>query len=76
MPKEYGKPDADPSAYNLLLQTITAEKVVRILHHPRIPIDARLCQLPGSLLVQAVLEDGRVISVRQAKAGATPKVLK
>ena len=76
MPKEYGKPDTDTAAYDLLMQIVINEQVVRILHHPRIPIDARLCQMPGSLLVQAVLEDGRVVSVRQSKQGGTPRIVK
>lgn len=76
MTKEYGQPDADTAAYRLLLQTIEGLQAIRILHHPRKPLNAKPCQLPGSLLVQAVMLDGTVVSVRQAKVGATPRVIK
>jgi hypothetical protein len=75
MAKTYGKSDPDMAAENLLMETIRGEDVVSILLHPRMPINARPCQLPGSLTVQAILASGRVITVRQNKVGATPKVL-
>lgn len=63
--KVYGQPDEDTAALDLLLKLVDPEKVVYILHHQRIPIDARPCKLPQSLLVQAVMLDSTVISVRQ-----------
>ena len=70
---EYGTPAEDLSAYHLLVSLVPMERVKHILHHPRMPIDARPCRLPGSLLVQAVLVDGTVVSVRQPSIGAKPR---
>lgn len=75
MVKTYGKSDPDMAAENLLMQMLKGLDVQSILLHQRKPIDARHCQLPGSLTVQAVLRDGRVITVRQNKVGGTPRVL-
>lgn len=63
--KVYGTPDADTTAIDYLLSIVSVEQVESILHHPRISIDARPCKLPQSLLVQAVMMDRTVISVRQ-----------
>ena len=63
--KVYGTPDADTTAIDYLLSIVSVEQVESILHHPRIPIDARPCKLPQSLLVQAVMKDKTVINVRQ-----------
>lgn len=71
--KVYGKSDEDKSAENLLMSLIAGEDVQYVMLHARKPINARPCQLPGSLTVQALLVDGRVISVRQNKVGAEPK---
>lgn len=73
MLKEYGVPDEDKAAYDLLLQLVGDQPLRHILHHPRKPLDARSCQLPGSLLVQAVLLDGTVLSVRQTHKGKVPR---
>ena len=67
--KAYGQPNADTTALDLLLTLVDPEKVAYILHHQRIPIDARPCKLPQSLLVQAVMLDNTVISVRQNTPG-------
>lgn len=75
MPKIYGSPDADTSTYDLLMEAVQGKEVLRILHHQRKPIDARPCQLPDSLMVQAVLIDGTVITARQAKKGAIPRIV-
>lgn len=74
--KEYGTPDEDLAAYNMLLVAVLGLEVRHILHHPRKPLDAKMCQKPGSLLVQAVLADGRVISIRQLRKGEQPRIVK
>lgn len=65
--KVYGVQDPDTTAYDLLMQIIKDKKVARVLLHQRMPINARPCKLPGSLTVQAVLESGEVITVRQPR---------
>lgn len=67
--KQYGTPDADTAPYDKLVSMLDMEQVQAIMHHPRVPIDARACQLPGSLLVQAVMCDNTVVNVRQNFAG-------
>lgn len=66
---QYGIPDPDPAAYNRLLELTATEDVMYILHHPRVPIDARLCLSPGSVKVQAVIAGGKFLVVRQFADG-------
>lgn len=73
--KEYGTPDADSTAYLLLLEHIKGMEVLSILHHPRVPIDARACLLPQSLKVRAVLLNGQVITCQQAAPGHVARIL-
>lgn len=72
--KEYGTPDADPTAYQLLLSHVQGMAVVSILHYPRVAIDARPCQLPLSLRVQAVLANGVVITSWQPSPGRPARI--
>lgn len=65
----YGKPDEDTAAINYLLSIVDTDNVRAIMYHQRVPIDARACLLPQSLLVQAVMLDNTVINVRQAYPG-------
>ncbi len=67
--KTYGTSDEDLTAENLLYDVIKEMEVQYIILHPRTPIDARPCRLPGSLLAQAVLQDGQIITVRQSAPG-------
>lgn len=67
--KIYGTPDADDTA-TLALMAFVASNAPHLtptylLHHQRVPIDARPCKRPGSLLVQMVMDNGRVISALQ-----------
>ena len=64
--EEYGTPDSDKTAYMVLLAYVEGMDVKYILHHQRMPIDARPCQLPQSLKVQAVLGNGKVVTCQQA----------
>lgn len=72
--KEYGTPDSDDTAYRTLLAHVSGMDVLYILHKPRVPIDARMCQLPQSLKVQAVLADGRVITCFQPAPGKPARI--
>jgi len=65
----YGKPDPDSAAYDALMLAVGDATVTYIMHHPRVPIDARPCQLPTSLMVQAVLVGGKVVTARQLSVG-------
>lgn len=67
--KIYGKPDEDTTAIDYLLSIVDIDLVQGIMHHQRVPIDARACQLPQSLLVQAVMMDNTVVNVRQNQPG-------
>ena len=67
--KIYGKPDEDTTAIDYLLSIVDIDLVQTIMHHQRVPIDARACQLPQSLLVQAVMMDNTVVNVRQNQPG-------
>lgn len=67
--KTYGTPDADTTAIDYLMSIVDTEDVIAIMHHQRVPIDARACQLPQSLLVQAVMCDNTVVNVRQNQPG-------
>lgn len=72
--KEYGIPDVDDTAYKLLLEHVKDMDVLYITHHPRVPIDARMCLMPQSLKVQAVLANKRVITVIQPAPGLPAKI--
>ena len=75
--KEYGHLDADITAYNFLLDQIASlGEVSYIVHHQRKPPNAKPCQKPNSLLVQAVMRDGSVISVTQPGVGREPRLVK
>ena len=67
--KYYGDPDEDKTALNLLLSTINEVDVQYILQHQRKPVDAKPCQLPGSVTVQAVMLNSSVVTVRQDSIG-------
>lgn len=66
---QYGTPDPDLSAYNRLVELAATEDVMYILHHQRVPIDARSCLGPGSLKVQAIIVGGKLLTVRQSAEG-------
>lgn len=70
MIEEYGTPDADPAAYSYLL-TLAAPigEIKYILHHARKPVDAKHCQNPGGVRVQAVFMDNKVLTVIQLRNG-------
>ena len=72
--KEYGTPYTDDTAYKTLLKHVEGMDVNYILHNPRAPIDARMCQLPQSLTVQAVLASGKVISCFQPSPGKPARI--
>lgn len=70
--KVYGHSDADLTAEKKLEEVIDSLGEMHLQYivlHPRKPIDSKMCQLPGSLLVQAVFIGGVVVSVRQDKIG-------
>jgi hypothetical protein len=66
---QYGTPDPDPAAYNRLVELAKDEDVTYILHHQRVPIDARTCLGPGSVKVQAVIAGGKLLTVKQSSDG-------
>lgn len=72
--KEYGIPDADDTAYKTLLQHVAGLQVESILHRPRVPIDARMCMMPQSLTVQAVLADKSVVTCFQPSPGKPARI--
>lgn len=72
--KSYGEPDEDTLAADMLHEAVKDEKVKYFLYHPRTPIGARPCKLPGSLTVQAVLENGKVVTVVQHGVGKKPRL--
>ena len=72
--KEYGTPDPDTTAYNLLMATVQDMPVECIMHYPRVAINARQCKMPGSLKIQALLLDKTVVTVTQAGLGKPAKV--
>lgn len=72
--KEYGSPDSDSTAYDLLREYTKNMVVVYIMHHPRVPIDARACQMPQSLKVQAVMAYGNIITSTQMAPGLPAKI--
>jgi hypothetical protein len=67
--KHYGTPDPDTTAYDVLMALVDSQDVTSVLHSQRMPIDSRTCQRPGSLLIQAVLNNNTVITVRQDSPG-------
>ena len=67
--KTYGKPDEDTTAIDYLMSIVDTDLVQAIMHHQRVPIDARASQLPQSLLVQAVMMANTVVNVRQNQPG-------
>ncbi len=76
--KEYGQPDEDTAPYSRLLDHIAERyptlSIQYVLHNQRVPIDARPCQLPLSLRVQAVLSNGQIITAFQAKPQAVVQI--
>lgn len=72
--KEYGTPDPDDTAYRAVIKHVEGLEVAHILHHQRVPINARMCRLPQSLKVQAVLVDGSVITYVQMAPGRAAKL--
>lgn len=75
MLKEYGTPDEDQTAYQLLLDFTKGKEVVYILHNSRVPAGARMCQLPGSIKVQAVMADKSIITSFQPSPGRKARLL-
>ena len=73
--REYGTPDPDTTAYDKLIEHVKGLDVICIMHNQRVPIDARACQLPQSLKVQAVLADRTVVTAFQAAPGHRAKIL-
>ena len=73
---EYGLPDSDSAPLDTLKAWLVDNNqvAVYIMHHQRVPIDARPCQLPTSLRVQAVLDDGRVVTAFQPQLGAAVQI--
>ncbi len=72
----YGTPDPDAAAIDFLMAEIQGREVRYIIHHPRVPAEARPCKYPNSLLVQAVMWDNTVVSVRQFVPGGPAKLEK
>lgn len=73
--KVYGESDADLTAENLLREHIKGMDVEYLILHPRKPTNARMCKLPGSLTVQAVLTNRTVVSVRQYSPGGPARII-
>ena len=71
---EYGTVDLDDSAYKVLMHSVEGLDIEYVIHHPRKPINARPCQLPGLLRVQAVTRNGQVITAEQYKVGGTVRI--
>lgn len=71
--KVYGKPDEDQTAQNLLGELISGLEVEYLVLRPRIPIDARPCQLPGSITLSAKVKGSGFITVRQNKPGGSAR---
>ena len=72
--KVYGESDKDLTAENLLRETIKDCSVRYLILHQRMPLSARPCKLPGSLMVQAVLSDGQIVTVMQNKVDGPARV--
>ena len=73
--KEYGTPDPDTTTYDKILAHVQGLDVAYILHNQRVPVDAKACQLPQSLRVQAVLADRTVVTAFQAAPGRPARIL-
>lgn len=72
--KVFGVPDADTTAYQRLLEHVQGRKIKYVLHYTRVPINARPCLLPQSLRVQAIMEDGSVVTAVQAAPGHKARI--
>ena len=74
--KVYGEPDpTDNQTEDFVRAKVAKLDVSYLILHPRKPVNARLCQRPQSILVQAVLSDGRVITARQDAPGLKPYLI-
>ena len=74
--KVYGHPDAeDNQTESFVRDLVDGLDVHYLVLHPRKPVNARLCQRPQSILVQAVLENGNVITARQDAPGNQPYLI-
>ena len=74
--KTYGHPDPEDNQTEDFVRNLVADLDVHyFVLHPRKPITARMCQRPQSILVQAVLADGRVITARQDVPGSKPYLI-
>lgn len=60
MPSEYGTRTPAHALDELLAYSGTTEYKA-VLYHPQIPVDARLCQKPGSTTVEVVLLNDNTI---------------
>lgn len=70
MIEQFGPQDADTSAFiELLTLAEPIGEVKYILHHARRPLDAKHCQYPGSIKVQAVFVNNKVLTVIQLRNG-------
>ncbi len=70
MIEQFGPVDDDTTAYiELLTLAEPIGEVKYILHHARKPLDAKHCQYPGSVKVQAVFVDNKVLTVIQLRNG-------
>ena len=74
--KTYGHPDPEDNQTEDFVRNLVADLDVHyFVLHPRKPITARMCQRPQSILVQAVLANGRVITARQDAPGNKPYLI-
>ena len=73
---EYGTPDTDTSVADALRKWLSDNKqeASYLLHHQRIPVDARPCKLPRSLKAQLVLVNGKVVTAFQSHPGAKVQI--
>lgn len=67
--KSYGTPNEDTAPLTALMDAVKGLEVEHILHFPRVPVDARPCQLPLSLVVKAVLQNKAVVTAFQPSPG-------
>jgi hypothetical protein len=67
--KQFGPKNIDEAPLNGLLETLKVKRLepLYILHYARVPMNVRMCQQPGSLKVQAVLPDNKVLTVIQLR---------
>jgi hypothetical protein len=74
--KVYGTPDPTDNQTEDFVRGLVAKlEVSYLVLHPRKPVNARLCQRPQSILVQAVLKNGNVITARQDAPGNPPYLI-